>query len=614
MVLYYYDTKFWRWFRFNGSELKVYRNEFSYEDFDKYSQDVYSFDGEHTNYIKDFMEDFLYDIENGRLVYINFLEKIEHSIIQLLSPDYEISYKRVDKYPSKPGTYHILKSKTSAGDITIYSIDICAFDGYKSRIISIDNLITISNAEMLYSSYGVEDPEQLLNCIYKTINLLNEHVGISETSPYRRYPTTISSCGRKIFKKTKDGKLLNFFRLRNNKKYEGTTYEEIENFVRKTYKSGFNCVPKKPYVNGGVILDVNSLFPYVASKIRIPVSFIKKIEGHKEIKEYLKSKSSLNYCFFKVKVKFSEKSNGVPFIPYTFTDKNELYIRRESDGNNNVLNKDYIKDTYNYNLTLYLTQTDLKLLFENYNVTELEFLECLVFATSVSFLKNYMERFYYAKEHSTGVNKLVNKMLLNSLIGTLGQKMSWENYKSESKKYVEVESKNGTLVHVASAILSAAREFIITDAKKAGEYFVYSDTDSLHLSCSKEKAMEIFGDRIGDAMGQYKIEYEYDECRYFSKKRYIMTINNELVVKAAGIPYDTSVLISKYYNMSKECSVYDTEKDKWVSLFGKINLKFLKIFSRKYTFFENLQEVDIPLILNDVDHFKFNKTIIFRKI
>lgn len=137
--------------------------------------------------------------------------------------------------------------------------------------------------------------------------------------------------------------------------------KDIDKDIRLSYKGGFtylNPYYKDKEVGAGVVLDVNSLYPYVMHEKLLPYGEPVYFEGkYKEDKVY-------PLYIQKITCSFKLKKNKIPTIQI----KNSFFFR----GN------EYLESSENYEgniVDLTLTSIDLKLFFEQYDVSNLQYLE-----------------------------------------------------------------------------------------------------------------------------------------------------------------------------------------------------------------------------------------------
>lgn len=140
-----------------------------------------------------------------------------------------------------------------------------------------------------------------------------------------------------------------------------TLTQELDEELRKSYKGGFtylNPIYKEKDVSHIVNLDVNSLYPFVmydkALPMGLPIRFEGKYEEDKIYSLYIQEIT----CSFEV------KENNIPTIQ--IKNKGMFFSPNE-----------YLESSYHEIVKLTLTNVDLKLFLEHYNVYNLEYLRWL---------------------------------------------------------------------------------------------------------------------------------------------------------------------------------------------------------------------------------------------
>ena len=75
---------------------------------------------------------------------------------------------------------------------------------------------------------------------------------------------------------------------------------------------------------------------------------------------------------------------------------------------------------------------------------------------------------------------------------------------------------------------------MVSIIKKHYDRFLYTDTDSLHLSGEQIPDDITISDKIGD----FKIEHTFTQCTYKGIKQYMLVEDNKIVQCVSGIPKD----------------------------------------------------------------------------
>lgn len=325
--------------------------------------------------------------------------------------------------------------------------------------------------------------------------------------------------------------------------------KEVDADIRQSYKGGFTYVSEKyagVEVGDGVVLDVNSLYP---SRMKLenlpfgePIAFEGKYEPDAIYDLYVQKLS----CIFEV------KPDKIPSIQI----KHSL----------SFMPNEYIKSSNDEIVTLCLTNPDLELFFEQYNVEVIEWQGGYKFKSINGVFNKYIdywtEQKIQAKKDGNAPQYLIAKLMLNSLYGKFGTGLTGR------KKYpviidgevhytmTEEEDKAGVYLPVASFITAYARKYTIETSQMIRDWstahhgkdaYLYSDTDSIHANLSKED-LQILSDiiKIDDyELGAWKHESDFVRAKFIRQKCYIeQDKDGKINVTIAGFPKKLAHLIN----------------------------------------------------------------------
>lgn len=328
---------------------------------------------------------------------------------------------------------------------------------------------------------------------------------------------------------------------------------EYDADVRQSYRGGFTYLNPKfssKTIADGIVLDVNSLYPSVMRYEYLPFGTPIFYEG--------KYEDDPLYCLYvqMFRCEFEIKPNKIPTIQL----KNSMFFK----GN------EYITSSNNQEIVLCLTSVDLELFFEQYNVYNIEWLSGWKFKATKGLFNEYIDKWsnnkIQAKKEKNHGLYLISKLFLNSLYGkfstgtTIRSKIPYFDEDSNEVKYYDSEpkSKDGIYIAIGSFITSYARRKTITSSQKIMDnnlagiskaQWVYSDTDSMHISLngeSPEKFLSESGLDISDTeLGAWKYESRFRKAKFLRQKCYIEDstedVENsnpdyELKVTVAGMP------------------------------------------------------------------------------
>ena len=340
---------------------------------------------------------------------------------------------------------------------------------------------------------------------------------------------------------------------------------EIDKDIRQAYKGGFtylNPIYAEKDVGSGVVLDVNSLYPSVMYDKPMPFGEPFFYEGKYTEDKIYPLYIQMITCSFKI------KKNKIPTIQI----KNSHFKENE-----------YLTSSNDEIICLTLTNIDLKLFLEQYEVYDLEYICGWKFKCLRGLFTSYIDKWIKVKIESTkngnkGMRALA-KLMLNSLYGKFATSQETKSKipflgEDEVVHYMlgEKERKNGIYIPIGCFITAYAREKTIRTSQAIKDYsinkygkdmYIYSDTDSIHTLLPIEELKKFC--EIDDVeLGKWKHESSFTKARFIRQKCYLEEIDNEVKITCAGMP--------------KSCySFVEWEKFKQgFSCGGKLTFKHLK--------------------------------------
>lgn len=335
---------------------------------------------------------------------------------------------------------------------------------------------------------------------------------------------------------------------KNFKKYFPILPYEIDKDIRRSYKGGFtylNDVYKEKETADGIVLDVNSLYPSVMKYEKLPFGEPLFFEGKYEYDLLYPLYVQTLSCTFNI------KENKIPTIQI----KNNLAF----------IPNEYIKSSDGDVVTLTLTNIDLELFFEHYDVDVIEYHGGWKFRSIKGLFSGYIDYWssqkIQAKKDKNDALYRISKLMLNSLYGKFGLNPDVRGkfpYLNEDGivKYgmYPKEIRESIYIPVASFITSYARRKTITTSQsikdyttnKYGiDYYIYSDTDSIHLLNIDENELSSFVDIDDYKLGAWKLESKFKRGKYLRQKCYIeLGYDDRLNVTVAGLPKKLAPLVN----------------------------------------------------------------------
>lgn len=313
----------------------------------------------------------------------------------------------------------------------------------------------------------------------------------------------------------------------------------LDEELRKSYKGGFTYLSpefKGKEVENITVLDVNSLYPSVMYNSLLPIGnplfFEGKYDEDKIFPLYIQTFS----CSFEL------KKNKIPCIQI----KNTM----------SFIPTEYLTSSNNEIVVLTLTNVDLKLFFEQYDVYDLDYICGWKFKAISGIFTNYINKWITRKNEATLTKnkgqRTLAKLMLNSLYGKFATSL-----KAQSKnpylndegivKYSlgEEEVKKGLYIPIGSFVTSWARNKTIRTSQAIMDYsinkygqnkYIYSDTDSIHTLLSIEELKQFC--EIDDIkLGAWKHEGTAKKGKFIRQKCYVEEFEDSgIQVTCAGMP------------------------------------------------------------------------------
>ena len=312
---------------------------------------------------------------------------------------------------------------------------------------------------------------------------------------------------------------------------------DIDADIRKAYKGGFtylNPIYKEVDVGEGVVLDVNSLYPSVMYEKPLPFGEPYFYEGKYEEDKIYPLYIQMITCSFEV------KENKIPTIQ----------IKRS-----HFVGNEYLTSSDNEIVTLTLTNVDLKLFLEQYDVYDLQYVCGWKFKCLTGIFKEYIDKWITRKNEATiSGNKgqrTLAKLMLNSLYGKFATSQDVQSkipFLGDDEiihyRMSEKDRKEGIYIPIGAFITAYAREKTIRTSQAIKDYsikkygkdmYIYSDTDSIHTLLPVEELKQFC--EIDDVeLGKWAHEATFSKARFVRQKCYIEMIDDKMKITCAGLP------------------------------------------------------------------------------
>lgn len=338
---------------------------------------------------------------------------------------------------------------------------------------------------------------------------------------------------------------------------------EVDLEIRKSYKGGWTFLSdkyKEKTVKNGIVIDKNSMYPSHMKFDILPFGEPIKFDG--------KYKDNRSYPLY------------IQYISCSFKLKKGKLPSIQLKNNPSFMPTEYLSSSNDEIVTLCLTSVDLELFFMQYEVFNIEYLGGYMFkgikGLFTSYIEYWMNKKNEAKKEGNGALYQIAKLMLNSLYGKFGLNpitRSKEPYiKDDVLKFniLDKEERDPIYVALASFVTAYSRKDIILTSQKIRDYtlekykkdyYIYSDSDSIHmLKMSDEELKEIID--IDDyRLGAYKIESSFKKGVFIRQKCYIEEGNDGIIkTTIAGLPKRLGKYIN-FNNFKKGLRVLGDEVD-----------------------------------------------------
>ena len=343
--------------------------------------------------------------ENYTFYFHNLKFDGEFWFYQLLSRGYECIKDKKDR---KDNTFTCLISDTGQ----FYSVEIYfeVKKNYVNKLTLIDSL-KIFNFSVDDVAKGFKLPLGKLELDYKTYRSPGHNL-TSEEVEYIKHDVEIMARALDIMfnqglkKMTIGSDALSDYKklLPSFKQYFPILDYKIDEGVRSSYKGGWtylNPIHAEKRIKKGIVLDKNSMYPSHMYNDYLPFGQPLEFEGKYEEDTLFPLYIQILSCSFKL------KKNKLPSIQLK---NNPFYLPNQ-----------YIETTNGDIVTLSLTDVDLKLFFEQYDVDDLVFQGGYKFKRVKGLFCKYIDKWMgeknNAKKEGNGALYTIAKLMLNSLYG-----------------------------------------------------------------------------------------------------------------------------------------------------------------------------------------------------
>lgn len=339
---------------------------------------------------------------------------------------------------------------------------------------------------------------------------------------------------------------------------------DVHNAIKNSYKGGFtflNPIHKDEIIEDITVLDVNSLYPSVQRNERLPYGMPIEYKG--------KYKKDILYPLYiqVISCSFDIRPGKIPTIQL----KNNL----------SFIPNEYLTSSNGKTVTLTLTSVDLELFLKHYRVHDLTYHYGFKFKSLKGIFSNYIDFWtkqkIEAKKLHNSSKYLISKLMMNSLYGKFGTsnyvRSKYPYFEDEIVKYEmgELEERKPVYMPIASFITSYARKKTISTSQSIKDYtiehykkdyYIYSDTDSIHMKTLPDEELKKFVEVDDYKLGAWKIESHAKRGKFLRQKCYIEEDEDGIHATVAGLPKQLGKYIT-FENFKEGFSITaeDAEKE-----------------------------------------------------
>ena len=306
------------------------------------------------------------------------------------------------------------------------------------------------------------------------------------------------------------------------KSYFPVLDSEVDADIRRAYRGGYtytNKIFQAKDVGEGLVYDVNSMYPSVMYEELLPYGLPIFFEGEYSYDEM--------YPLFimKIKADLVVKHDHIP----TIQCKTNMYFNAT----------EYIEAT-NGMLTMYVTNIDLDIIKEQYDILDIEYINGYKFKAVKGIFCTYIDKYMKMKKENTGAKRQLAKLMLNNLYGKFAsnpktqEKIPYLNENNEVEyKTITAKDKEPVYTPMGIFITSYARSRIQQTAQSVYHRFCYCDTDSIHIIGKDIPDIDIDDKELG----KWGLESTFVRARFLRAKTYIEEYPDGTInVKCAGMP------------------------------------------------------------------------------
>ena len=338
--------------------------------------------------------------------------------------------------------------------------------------------------------------------------------------------------------------------------------DEYDSFIRRSYNGGFGYVNKAfvgEVVEGGCVVDINSLYPYIMMYSLLPYGQPISDLGRDSLSGFSAEdfsekffNSSIKYHFLEFRCAFKLKEGKIPFL------------RAENNWDSSMVGGRIVEDTYKddelMSVNMVLSQTDFLLMLSQYDIENFVPIRLVTFKAREGLLQKFLDRYAKKKTGESGGKRVVDKLIMNIISGKMGTKRHRHSFNvsySDGEvvfNHVVNETKSEGYVPYASAVTSYGRLITVKACQANYKNLLYSNVDCMALRCSVSEIRRV---SIDDRrIGFWKVEHEFDRAIFAKSLTYVLKCGDEYVIKASGMTDRCKKVLECYF---KFCDLLKSE-------------------------------------------------------
>ena len=287
---------------------------------------------------------------------------------------------------------------------------------------------------------------------------------------------------------------------------------ELDADIRNAYHSGLNIINKSirgKHLRSGIVLDVNSMYPFVMKTKKMPYGDFVRFEGEFN----------------------AQKHSGMLYVQLLYVDcklkEGKTPVLEKKNGNG-INKNEYVLSTHGTPQLFAIPSPELIFFFKNYDIFYIEYVGGYAWRAANHMFDAFLDKWGEVKEKASKDNNIGIKKLSKSIMNLLAGKFASAPMLTAREpfllgdivKYRDIpEDFNVASVFLPVGIFinSYARAILHDAIEKNIDRFLYCDTDSLHLlGTSAPDGITIDHDKIG----AWKIEHEFTNAIYLKQKTY----------------------------------------------------------------------------------------------